>query len=176
MKIIDMLKEKQELMEELSSDDIYGFPQVIEGTTDTEKKRFREFQQKTKRFNEICDALHTAYSQTRISVPYYGDISLATAKEYFMGHCYSEYCSEDEECLMIDNCNFLYKANNIVRANMFSEDEPERNVFSSPLSMGMMCNQSTPPTKKRDYNREFMANTYIELKVAIMKAIAETDV
>lgn len=176
MKIIDMLKEKQELMEELSSGDICGFPQVIEGTTDTEKKRFREFQQKTKRFNEICDALHTAYSQTRISVPYYGDISLATAKEYFMGNCYSEYCCEDEECLMIDNCNFLYKANSVVKSHMFSKDESERDVFDNPFPMGMMCNHSTPQSKKRDYNREFMANTYIELKVAIMKAIAETDV
>lgn len=176
MKIIDLLKEKQELMSTLRKNEVYGYPQVVDGTTDEERKKFREFQQKAKRFNEICDAVHTAYSQTRVSVPFYGDISLATAVEYFVGECDTDdWGNSITEHLLINNCNFLDEANTVVKSHIFSEDESEDDIFNNPLSMGMMRNRSTQP-KKRDYDREFWANSYTELKVAIMKAIAETDV
>lgn len=180
MKIIDLLKEKEALVKAVTDNRYNNFPQVAEGDTESERKKFREFQQNTKRFNEICDELNMAFCKTKISVPFYGDISLATALSYFRARTLeldSFHSISELEELLISDADFKFEAmNRVCLGSAISFDDEDDNDGSPViLNSGMNLPFGLPAPTKRKIDKEFMRNSYNELKVAIMKAIVETD-
>lgn len=182
MKIIDLLAEKASLATKVTDSRVTSCMQVVDGTSENEHKRYREYQQDVKRFNEICDDLNSAYSRTRISVPMYGDISLATALDYLRARCDGNRMCIDGaelETLLVDSVDFKYLAvNKVYLSTAFVDDDEDTTcACAAPhMGFGMGVGMGVSKPKKREYDKDFLLNSYNELKVAIMKAITETDV
>ena len=172
MKIIDLLNEREKLSNErftLSFNALF----LPTGCSDEDRNVNRQYQDKVKRYNELTDRINEAYARTRINVMGYGEISLATAIEFY--DCSSrDLFSDSGDCLVAFLSGRNYQDS--ILQKVYINDRP---MFSiTPCDLSFECNNEGGKKAKEQLDKveSLMKTMFCDLKAAIIKAISDTDV
>ena len=162
MKLIELLVERKKLEDgrmRLS----FGSFMLPANATEKEREENRKFKDNLKRHGELCDRINEVFAKTRIDVPEYGNISLATAVRY-AGDLYeiaditlaSDYFTDKTSFLSWDNMN-------------------NDSVFGNPVFLPCASNNDESREKNEKVS-DYRDSISLDLQVAIMKALVETTV
>lgn len=162
MKLIELLVERKKLEDgrmRLS----FGSFMLPANATEKEREENRKFKDNLKRHGELCDRINEVFAKTRIDVPEYGNISLATAVRY-AGDLYEIADIASASDYFTDKTSYIA-----------FEDMDCSSVFGNPLLAPNMINDEVS-REKNDKVSDYRDSISLDLQVAIMKALVETTV
>ena len=169
MKIIDLLKERANLIGDSTS----LSPNALllpAGCTDKERNENREYKDKVKRYNELTDRINEAYAKTRLKVEGYGDISLATAIDYYRSQ-YAEFGDKgDIASILVAKDVVMHYASS---ARWYTDG-----VVAPPVAFGFPVPDEEEKERRKLCKQinKFEETVFYELQTSILTAIATTEV
>ena len=170
MKIIDLLKERVNLIGEHSSISPNAFFLTAD-CTEKERNDNRVYKDKVKQYNELTDRINEVYAKTRIKVEGYGDISLATAIDYYRSQ-YTEFGDKgDIASVLVAKDAVMHYAS---LARWYSDG-----VVTPAVPLAFPMPDEEEERKRRKFCQqinEFEATMFYELQTSILTAIATTEV